>query len=174
MTDMKVAGSLIVITAASLLGAVAAKDMDAQYEEMRYISQLLMMLQSEIRYSRSFLSEAFLQLSKTARPPYDAWLRQMYHRMERKSSGSFETVWKKTMDEYMGSLKLPARIRERISLLGKYLGGADIQLQIQQIQLVNEEIQQEMKLMWEGLTAKKKLCICLGVMGGIFLAVMLL
>ena len=86
---MKVAGSLIVITAASLLGAVAAKDMDAQYEEMRYISQLLMMLQSEIRYSRAFLSEAFLQLSKMSRPPYDAWLRQLYHRMERKNSGSF-------------------------------------------------------------------------------------
>ena len=78
------------------------------------------------------------------------------------------------MDEYLGSLKLPAKIRERISLLGKYLGGADIQLQIQQIQLVNEEIQQEMKIIWEGLAVKKKLCRCLGVMGGIFLAVLLL
>lgn len=172
MTDMKVAGSLIVITAASLLGAVAAKDMDAQYEELRYISQLLMMLQSEIRYSRSFLSEAFLQLSKTARPPYDAWLRQLYHRMEGKNSGSFEVVWRKTLNEYLGNVKLHTRIREQICLLGKYLGGADIQMQIQQIQLVDEEIQQEMKIMWEGLAAKKKLCRCLGVMGGIFLAVL--
>ena len=59
---MKVIGSVFIIGATTLLGCRIAIDMDSAYGELKYIRQILYMLQSEIRYSRSFLAEAFMEL----------------------------------------------------------------------------------------------------------------
>ena len=58
--------------------------------------------------------------------------------------------------------------------MGKYLGNADIRTQVRHIELLEEQIGIAMKEMQEELRTKKKLYYCLGVTGGIFLAIILI
>lgn len=171
---MKILGSVFIIGATTLFGCRMAMDMDAAYGEMKYIRQMMYMLLSEIRYSRSYLGEAFLTISKTAKAPYAAWLRQMYHRMQRRSGGTFENIWKETIKEYLIDRKLPAQEMKRFQEIGTYLGSADTSMQIKQIELFEEQLELAMEEMREGLRTKKRLCHCLGVMSGIFLAILLI
>ena len=171
---MKVIGSVFIIGATTLLGCRIAIDMDSAYGELKYIRQILYMLQSEIRYSRSFLGEAFMEISKTAREPYGAWMRQLSYRMEHKNSGTFDKMWRETIQEYLIDLKIPAQELKRLKDLGQYLGSADTQMQVRHIELFEEQLETTMKEMKEGLHTKKRLCHCLGVMSGILLAILLI
>lgn len=171
---MKLIGSMLIIGAASLFGMRLAMDLDAKYEEMKYLKRLLYILQSEIRYSRSFLGEAFLTMSDNAKDPYASWLRQLYYRMEKRGEGAFSLIWTETIQQYLSGVKLPAAEKKRLSELGQYLGSADTQMQIKHIELFEEQLDTAMKDMQEELCTKKRLCRCLGVMGGIFLAILLI
>lgn len=160
------------IAASTLIGMQAASDLDTQYNEMAYIRQIFSVLQSEIRYHRAFLSEAFSNIAGFVKSPYDVWMRQLYLRLERKDDGCLTDVWKETIDEYLIDLKIPRRQKEQIKELGNYLGNADIELQVRHIDLLEEQLETAMKEMQGELENKKKLCRCFGIMGGIFLAVL--
>lgn len=171
---MKVLGSLMMIGATTLLGCRAAMDMETSYSQLKYIRQLMYMLQSEIRYSQSYLAEAFLHISEQVKDPYAAWLRQLYYRMIHRRSGNFEKLWSDTIREYLNGLKVPATEMKRLEQVGQYLGSADTQMQVKNIELFIEQIDIEMREMREGLGNRKRLCHCLGVMSGIFLAILLI
>lgn len=171
---MKLAGSVLVIAAASLLGIRAAMDLDRSYDEMKYIRQLLYMLESEIRYSKAFLTEAFLSLAGTVKEPYHTWLRKLCGQMEDRDGGTFDILWENTVRECLSDLQIPKREMDRLADLGRYLGTADTQVQIKHIELLDEQLDLAMKEMREELRGKKKLYRCLGVMGGLFLAILLI
>lgn len=170
---IKVTGSILVITATSLVGIRMARDLDAQYNELHYIRQLLYQLQSEIKYSRAFLSEAFRNISRSARTPYDVWMRQLYQRLEKKSDGYFGQVWKETIDEYLINVKIPKQQKEQLKELGNYLGNVDAELQIKHIELLGIQLELKMNEMRKDLDGKKKLYRCLGIVSGIFIAILL-
>ena len=169
----KIIGSIMIIGAASLLGWKKAADVDRAYEELQYVRRLLYLLQSEIAYSRAFLAEAFSNISRSAREPYRAWLRQLSCCMESCSGGEFEGIWNRTIHRYLQGTPLPEQEVEHLKELGKYLGNADIKTQVRHIELLEEQIEIAMKEMREELRTKKRLYYCLGVMGGIFLAIIL-
>ena len=170
----KIIGSIMIIAAASLLGWKKAADVDRTYEELQYIQRLLYLLQSEVSYSRAFLAEEFFNLSHNAREPYQAWMRQLSYCMESRSEGEFEAIWNRTISQYLQGSYLPEREIEHLRELGKYLGNADIRTQVRHIELLEEQIGIAMKEMQEELRTKKKLYYCLGVTGGIFLAIILI
>lgn len=171
---MKILGSIMIIGATTLFGCRMAMDMDEAYREVKYIRQMMYMLQSEIRYSNAYLAEAFFRLSKNAREPYGAWLRQLYYRMQKRNGGTFEKIWRETIQEFLIQLKLPAREMEKLTELGQYLGDMDTRMQEKHIELFIEQLDITMQEMQEGLRTKKRLCHCLGVMSGIFLAILLI
>ena len=170
----KVLGSIMIIVASSLLGWKKAADVDRTYEELQYIRRLLCLLQSEISYSRAFLSEAFSNISRNAREPYQAWLRELSCCMESHNGGKFASIWNRMISQYLKGVHLPEQEVEHLRDLGRYLGTADIQTQMKHIELLEEQIGIAMKKMQEELRTKKRLYHCLGVMGGIFLAIILI
>ena len=103
MGDMmsEIIGSIFVIAATSLAGIRAASKMDETYNEIKYIRQMLYILQSEIQYSHTYLAEAFSNISGFVKDPYNVWLRQLHFRLERKCDGSLDKMWRETIDEYL-------------------------------------------------------------------------
>ena len=171
---MKVLGSLLIIGATSLFGCRMAIDMEQRYAQMKELRQIMYLLQSEIAYSRAFLAEAFLRISRQTSEPYSVWLRQMYYRMQKRTGGTFEQVWYETIQEYLISARLPSQEKKRLEELGKCLGSPDAGMQVKSIDLYEEQLALSMHEVKEGLRTKKRLCHCLGVMSGIFLAILLI
>lgn len=171
---LKLAGGIITIVAASLMGAYAAAELEASYQEMLYLRRLMAMIQGEIRYSRSLLSHIFLKISKEAKKPYDAWLRQMCVRMESRKGGSFAEIWRESAGLCLGSSRLPRREKKRLEELGALLGDMDAEMQIGHLRAYQEQLALSIQDMREDIQNKKKLCRCMGVISGILIAVLLI
>ncbi len=171
---MKLAGSILIILATSLIGAGMAVNLERQYEELKYIRQLLYQLQSEIKYSRSFLSEAFRSISQSAQAPYDKWMRELSLKLEQKSEGSLGGIWCESIDTYLKELKIATKQKEQLKDLGNYLGNVDADIQIKHIDMLCIQLELKMNEMRKELEEKKKLCRCLGVMSGIFIVIILI
>lgn len=170
----KIIGSVLVIAATSMAGIHAASGMDEKYNEIKYVRQMLYILQSEIQYSHTYLAEAFSNISGFVKSPYSVWLRQLHFRLEQKESGSLDKVWRETIDEYLIDVKLAHRQKEQLKELGVCLGCADIEVQIKYMELLGKQMEIAMEEIRENLEDKKKLCRCIGVVSGVFIAILLI
>lgn len=170
----KIIGSILIIGAASLLGCRFARETEDEYRQMQYLRQIIYMLQSEIRYARSYLGEAFLCISGKVKEPYKGWLLEMSFNMEHKRGGMFEEMWEQCIREYLTKTKLPEPEISRLIDLGCQLGTADMEMQMKTLELYQEQLKQAAEDKREKMKAKVRLCRCLGVSGGIFITVLLI
>lgn len=171
---MKIVGCIIVILSTTLIGLKKAEEWDVKYEEIKYFRQILLRLESEIRCAKVCLSDVFRNVSKNLRDPYDTWFQQMSMRLEQKKEGGFIRIWSDTIDIYLKEVNISEKQKNQIKELGNYLGSLDISMQMKQIQLVNEQLELAMQELRDELEGKKKICRCLGVMSGIFIAILLI
>jgi stage III sporulation protein AB len=170
----KIIGCILVIAATSMTGIRAASGLDEKYNEIKYIRQVLYILQSEIQYSHTYLAEAFSNIAGFVKNPYNVWLRQLHFRLERKDAGNLETVWRETIDEYLIDVKLPCRQKEQLKELGVCLGCADIRVQMKHMELLEKQLEAAMEEIRGDLEKKKKLCRCMGIVSGIFIVILLI
>jgi stage III sporulation protein AB len=170
---VKIIGCILIIGATSMAGICAAFREDEMYNEIKYVRQLLYILQSEIQYSRTYLAEAFSNISGFVKSPYNVWLRQLHFRLERKNDGSMNKMWKETIDEYLIDVRLPNKQKEQLKELGVCLGCADISVQMKYMELLGNQLELAMEEMREELQMKKKLYRCIGIASGLFIAILL-
>lgn len=171
---LKVLGSMCTVGAAALLGAYAAAELESSYQELLYLNRLIGMIKGEIRYTRSVLSHIFLKISREAKHPYDAWLRQMCIRMESRKGGNLGDIWRECAGMYLGESRLPRRERKKLEELGILLGDMDIEMQINHLKSYQDQLNLSAQDMRAEIQVRKKLYRCMGLIGGIFIAVLLI
>lgn len=171
---IRLAGGLLVAAAMSLLGFGAARSLEAEYLQLEKIRQILVMIQSEMQYGRSFLAEAFLTVSDTQEEPYAGWLRTMYEKMCSKKTGSLSLIWEEAARSSLKELVLHEREKKRLYDLGRYLGQADLKGQIRHMDMYIRHLEEEMADRRRSMQTRKKLYRVLGVTAGILLAILLI
>lgn len=171
---MKTVGGVFVIAATSIWGHVAAERVRNHYSQLQYLQKLLYLLRGEILYARSYLGEAFLQIGQTAKSPYREWLLKMCSQMEGDIRDVFARMWEENTKAFLADSGLPKEEVLRLAAFGNQLGIADAEMQVKTLDLYLEEIRVSMEEMREEMRTKIRLCHCLGVMGGIFITVLLI
>ena len=171
---IRLAGGFLVIGAASLFGFRAADTLEEEYLQMQDIRRIVYMLQGEIRYARSFLSEAFLAIAANQEEPYRSWLLSMQEKMDLREEGSLPCIWEEKAREHLARLALKEGEKRRLYALGRYLGTADVKMQISHLQMYAEHLETRMEEMQQTMQTQKKLYRVLGMSGGILLAILLI
>ena len=171
---LKLAGSILIIGTGILAGMSAADRVRQQYEEMRELQTLLYALRSEILYARACLGEAVLKMRRDAGEPYRAWMREMSRKIEKRQDRMLSVIWKTGVRDALKNSKIQKRDLLRLEELGTQLGDADLEAQIRSLDRYLEELKHSMEEIREGMKVKIRLCQCLGVMGGIFVTILLI
>lgn len=171
---LKIAGSILVIGATTLLGVKRASELREQCRQMEYIRHLFYQLQSEIRYARSPLGEIFSSIGKRAKEPYRIWLLELGEKMEKRDGGAFYDLWRAGIREYLGASALPQAELERLLELGGRLGLMDIEMQVKAVELYLLGLSSAIEEIREGMKSRVRLCHCLGVMSGMLIVILLL
>ncbi|MCI8561634.1 MAG: hypothetical protein HFH03_11030 [Dorea sp.] len=171
---LKISGCLLVIAATTLAGMARAGSIQEQYRQMKYLQRILYMIESEIRYSHTYLGEIFLNVSRRIEEPYKGWLLSMERKMGQMDSGAFEVIWGQAAEDKLKHCGLPHKELERLIQLGSQLGAMDLNLQLKVLSLYQEQLKLSMEEIQEGMKTKVRLCHCLGVMSGLLVAVLLL
>ena len=152
----------MVILAGSGWGMLQAAKIEECYRQMRYLRKLIFRIRSEIRYSRRVLPEAFLSVGSEAQEPYKMWLLSLYERLENRQGTSLAVIG------------IPQDMLESLIRLGGELGTIDIEMQVRTLDLYLEQMEQKMEDMRTEQKEKIRLYQCIGVTGGVFLAIILL
>ena len=170
---MKMVGAFFVVGATSIWGMAEASRVRKQLEHMKYLQRIISLIQSEIRYSRSFLGEIFWNIGHQAKEPFKSWLLEMSEQVNAYTGECFEEIWKEGIQRNLKVLELPKRETEALESLGNQLGYADVQVQMKLLDLYQEHLERTIREVHEQVRTKVRLYHCLGVMSGLFVTVLL-
>lgn len=167
-------GSLLIITATTGAGMVYGLELQRYLEKLLYIRHIVYMLKGEMEYSNAPLGEIFGRVAVRVKDPYRAWLRSMERQVETREEDEFAKIWNRAVDKYLGELHLKSAHSFQLKELGTFLGQLDGNTSSRTMQLYISRLELEIEKMREGMSSKKRIGSCLGVMGGIFLVVILI
>ena len=135
---------------------------------MDEIRKLFSLLRIELQYIRAPFAEIFEKIGKKTKAPYGTWLLDLCERLQRKGVGSFWDIWCLSITEDLKESKLKADELEELKNVGKnleYMESLDLYIEHLEYKITNTR---------EAYRSKRKLCQSMGIMGGIFLVILLL
>jgi Stage III sporulation protein AB (spore_III_AB). len=167
-------GGILIITATTGAGILYGMELQEYLEKLLYIRHIIYMIKGELEYSSAPLSEVFGRISAHVREPYRQWLGAMEKQVENREEDAFLKIWMRSVDKYLKELHLKSEHSIQLKELGTYLGQTDGASESRNLQLYLGRLELEIEKVREGMASKKRIGNCLGVMGGIFLVVLLI
>lgn len=170
----KFIGCVLIVLASSGMGYFRGMELQQHLSEIEGIRQLFLMLRSEIKYTKAPLGEAFYHIGRRMDGIYKKWLDGLAEKLEEKSGAVFTNVWSESIDTYLKGTCLQKEDLKQLKEVGAHMGYLDEEMQIGAIDLFLEQLEVEIQVMRQNIATQRRLCNCLGVMGGVFLAVVLI
>ena len=160
--------------ASSAIGWYEAERIRQRTSELRELEQALMMLKGDIRFAKTTLPEAIARLARYHEGSFAEFFRVVSAELLEYSGVSLNEIWRQRTEEILKGTALNAKDREFVASLGDMLGVADVQLQQNTLELAAERLSGEIAAASEKEKDRMYLCRALGVLGGVFLTVLLL
>lgn len=171
---IKILGAVFVIASTSAIGLQISKAMKLHIQSLQLLRKIMVMLKGEITYTNTPLEEAFQLIGRKVGGEYGHFLEEVALRLALRSGERFPHIWKEEIDKQLKRVYLNGSDLEELKLLGENLGYLDAQLQSQTIDLYLEQIEITINSLRENLSQRCRLCTSLGVMGGIFITIVML
>ena len=132
----------------------------------------LILLSGEIACRKSPLAEACQMLAVRSEKPYGNWLWTLYASMTRDKKMPFCKIWEEAAEQLFTSISLPEAEQNELKRLGKKLGSSDSKMQEQALNWYGTQLKELESTYRMTLAEKQKLCRSLGILAGLFLAVL--
>ena len=165
---LKIIGSILILAASTGIGFSKSNDMQCHLNELEELKKIFYLLKSELQYTRAPFAEVFEKLGHKTRMPFQAWLFDLCTRLNEKRGGMFWEMWCDSIEENLKGCKLKEDELNELKNVGKNME------YIESLDLFIEQMEYRIKNTRESYRTKRKLCQSLGIMGGIFLVILLL
>lgn len=159
---LKILGSTLILVASSALGIVSGREIHSRCKELEELYKVFTLFQLELKFYQIPIKEVFLKLCNKVDWRYQEWMRDI------SDTDDFMKTWENTIDKYFKESHLTKEEKNELKELGKNLGCSEaISLYLSNLERSIHNTREEEK-------EKKKLYQSMGVMGGIFLVILLL
>lgn len=165
---VRLIGACIIIFACGGIGFSKSAKLQSHLNDLEEVKKIIHFIGSEINYTRAPFSDVFEKVSKKIKNPYQMWLEKLCNKLNDRTSNSFWSIWKESIDENLKDTYLKQEDLEELKTFGKNLEYAE------GLKLYLEQLDYKIKNIREEYTAKQKLYRSLGIMGGVFLVILLL
>lgn len=161
-------GYILIIAACSGIGFAKSGELQKHLDELEELKKLFYLLRSEMQYTRAPFAEIFEKICDKTTEPYKTWMKSLSDRLKIKGTGTFAEIWFLSIKEDFTNSKLKEDEIEGLKNIGKNLG------YMESFDLYIDQLEYNIKQKREAYQSKKKLCQSLGIMGGVFLVILLL
>ena len=161
-------GSILIIVACSGMGISQSQEMQRHLNELEELKKLFYLLRSELQYTRAPFGEVFEKIARKTKESYSTWLLDLCERLRNKGTGSFWEIWCQSIEKDLTGSRLKKDELEELKNVGKNLE------YMESLDLFLEQLEYQTKNTRELYRSKRKLCQSMGIMGGIFLVILLL
>ena len=170
----RLAGSILIIAATAGAGWMYGAEQKNYLQMMRYIRYVAGLIKGEMEYTGAPLAEVFRETGRRVKKPFSTWLIRMASEIDEREESAFARIWNRGIDRDLKVLDLKSEHSILLKELGTFLGQIDRETAGRSLQLYLNRFDLEIEKLREGLAAKRRIGNCLGVLGGIFLVVVLL
>ena len=161
-------GEILIVLAGCGIGFSVSKELEEHLNNLNEIKKVFHLIKSEMQYTKAPFAEIFDKVGKKMSNPYKGWLLSVSKTLKQKQEKSFWDIWKHSIDEFLTDGRLMKEEIKELKEIGKQMEYPEC------LDLYIEQLEYRTKLLREDYKTKKKIYRSLGVMGGIFLAVILL
>ena len=152
----KLIGCVLILIGSTGLGLAKGQELHMHLKELEVVKQIFYFIRSELQYTKAPFEEVFQKIGSKTQGEYGIWLLRIADDLKKKSEQNFTEIWKTSVEEYLENSKL------------KNLG------YVETIELFIEQLEYKIKNTREEYQTKRKLCQSLGIMGGVFLVILLI
>lgn len=170
---MKILGSVLVTVSCSGLGMWKAGQWKEHRKLLEQIRKMILLLKGEILYAHAPLGEALEHVGRKSEGISAKLFCRVAERIGQQDGELFYDLWKEAIDSHRKELLLTEKECEEFKALGEHLGYLDLGMQERTIELYLEQLELSLNFYREHERERVKLCTSLGVMGGLFLSIIM-
>lgn len=141
---------------------------------MRVLENLLEMLMSEVRFSKSALPECCKLLAERVEEPYGNCLRGIWQKLNERKGASFHRVFCADMEACLGTLPLKEEDRQGFLRIFREQGFRDEKMQLRSLEQGAEQLSAIINGLEREQKEKCRMAVGLGIMSGLLLLVVLI
>lgn len=170
---MRYAGGILVIIAGSALGMSAGKDLRQRYHSWMELKFLIEILKGELQYASDPLHEIFQRLGERSNGCFARFFAETAESMAQVSGCPLLEILQEKSAVCLKTSGLSRREQDQLIRICAMIGQMD---RISQAGVLNGylfTIQQEEKIAFDKVKQKETMYRCLGLMGGLFFAILL-
>lgn len=171
---LKAAGVILVVFSCGAMGFSKSLSYGRRQRQLEEIQKMVVLLLGEITCRREALPEAMERVALKVKSPLADFLREVARAAGAYQGERFSQIFAQKAEEYLGNSGLNSRDREELARLGECLGYLDASTQETTAALYLEELKREIERTNLEAPTKKKLYQSMGILGGIFLALLFL
>ncbi len=170
----KLIGAILVISGSTGLGLLCRQDLKVKLHHARCIHTIIELLESEISYSKSSMPEACMMISRRMEEPYAGGLYMVWKLMNSDKGMTFSTVWKQEMGKCIENIKVGKEEGKAFLEIGDGNGYADNAMQMKAFAKCRLTLEKAIKEQEEKMENKSKVVMSMGLIGGLFLTIVLM
>jgi stage III sporulation protein AB len=174
MIIIKLIGCILIITSSAGMGWYFSSELRNRIQDLKELKKIVILLRGDIRYANTPLPEAVQALASRHDGKYKLFLSEITDRLNELGGVSFCTIWKETIAKKLDHTSLSNKDLINLGQLGENLGYLDKDMQINTLDLYISQLEEEIKELSRNVKEKTYLYNSLGVMGGIFITIIML
>lgn len=170
---MKIVGCILIVTGTSGYGIWLAARYGERLKTLEQLRQMVFLLKGQIIYANAPLEEAFETVGGRTEGAMSGLFSQVAERIREQEGEPFVQIWKEEIGRLGQEPALTEKDRQTLSGMGEQLGFMDRDMQERNLLLYLEQLDLEIQGLREHKQERSRLYTSLGVMGGLFLAILL-
>ena len=155
-------------------GFAMSNELGRRKKMLEMILQMISLLRGEIRYGNKSLYDAFTGASGKMEGRYREFFILTAQEMKKKTGASFSTIFRECAGRCLDLSCLSQEDRNRFYSLGDQLGYLGLDMQMKQLDRLEKETEYAIREFEKDFCEKRKLYRSMGILGGIFVAVLFL
>ncbi len=172
-TYFKLLGAALVIISSTGLGFYMAAQLTEHLKTVERLKKMILLLKGEIVYANSPLTEAFERTGKKAGGGIGDLFVAVAERLIKQQAEPFFKVWQEEIDNLPKEVCLSKEDKQNLKGLGEHLGYLDMDMQERNILLYLEQLDLTIGYLRKHKQEKSRLYSTLGIMGGLFLTIVM-
>lgn len=174
MLIFKLIGALLVIFSSGAMGFYFSNELKSRIHDLKELKKIIILLRGDIQYANTPLPEAVQALSKRHSGGYKKFLHNVGKRLLELNGVSFSVIWNEAAQQYLQNTSLVKEDFELLNQLGESIGYLDKNMQINTLDLYLAQVEEKIGELSQTVKEKSYLYNSLGLMGGIFITIILL
>lgn len=170
---LKLTGSLMVTCSCGALGMWKARQWKEHLKMLEQLRKMVVLLKGEILYAHAPLGEAFGHVGRKSEGILGGLFLAVEERIGQQQGELFYLIWQDEIEKRKSDMLLSEKERQELTAFGEHLGYLDLEMQGHTISLYLEQLEMSIQFYREHEREQSRLYTSLGIMGGLFLSIIM-